>query len=248
MIENEELLYKELNDKLAEQNEKLEIICAGGIVMSHYGIRPTRDIDSFYQSNETINKLIAEIGEQYNLNTDTELWLNNSIESMNIKPDKQFCNTMYEYSNLTVLYPRVDYSICMKLFAGREQDIADVAELLKNFNVTDPKEIEKRGRFFGFAIDESLLLDAFGSAYGMQWLENYYINVIEPEYLKQMENHYAKTDDVSKYTVMPNDFEACEKPALKSIHQQITDAENDLIIKTQNKITKAKTTEYELGS
>ena len=64
----------------------------------------------------------------------------------------------------------------MKLKSAREQDIRDVALILERLSIDSPEQFEKILNDYGFInIDESLILEAFGTAYGFEWLEKYYI-------------------------------------------------------------------------
>ena len=156
--------------------------------MNHYHIRATMDIDSFYNANEEVQNIILLMGNEYGLNPEDEVWLNNSVQSMNKKPPEEICQTIYEFSNLTVKIPPLEYIACMKLVSAREQDITDVSELIKMLEIKDPEEMEGILKKYDFGtIDESLILEAFGRAYGMQWLEDYYI--------AKYENPGSKDDD-----------------------------------------------------
>lgn len=174
MIRDEELLFRVLNEKLKEKDQHLELICVGGFVLNHYSIRATMDIDSFYSTNREIDGIIKKMGEDYSLNPEGELWLNNSVQNMNKKPPEDVCDVLYEFSNLKVLIPPLEYIACMKLASAREQDIIDVSSIIEKLNVKTPEELEKTNKAYGFGeVDDSILLEAFGKAYGMEWLEKY---------------------------------------------------------------------------
>ena len=52
----------------------------------------------------------------------------------------------------------------------------DVAEIIRKQRIPNPEELEEKLKDYGFdSIDESLILEAFGLAYGFEWLEKYYI-------------------------------------------------------------------------
>lgn len=116
--------------------------------------------------------------------------LNNSVQNMNVKPPENICKPLYEFSNLKVLAPPLDYIAGMKLVSAREQDIQDVAFILQKLKITSPDAFRKTLSEYGFSsIDESLLLESFGLAYGMEWLEKYYIDH-EEEILGRLKTHY----------------------------------------------------------
>ena len=173
---NEKDLFEALNQRLYDANMSLEVICVGGFVLNHYGMRATQDIDGFYKSSKKLSRIIREVGEEFHVNTEDELWLNNSVQNMNHVPPKEICEELYVFSNLKVLIPPLDYVAGMKLVSARGQDIEDVAAILKKLNIESPEEFSDQIDLYGFPhIDESLLLEAFGIAYGMNWLEEYFI-------------------------------------------------------------------------
>lgn len=176
MLENEREIFEELNRRLKEKEIDLTVICVGGFVLSHYGLRTTHDIDGFFKTNREITNIIREVGEKFGINSDDELWLNNSVQNLNEVPDESICEVLYSMSNLNVLVPPLDYIAGMKLNSSREQDVKDVAEIISFKNISSPEVLAGVLKEYGFqAIDESVLLEAFGEAYGMEWLEKYYI-------------------------------------------------------------------------
>lgn len=172
----EEALLK-LNNKLEKDGIYLDMIVVGGSVLEYNEIRATIDIDAFYKTNQTIDDYIYEIGEELNLNSEDEIWLNNSVSSMNKKPSMEICELIYDFSNLKIYIPPLEYVMGMKLESMREQDIEDVAEIIKLLEIEDVKEIEIELKKYNFNFDESVLLESFSIAYGLEWLENYYLNI-----------------------------------------------------------------------
>jgi len=176
MFKKEKEAFEELNRRLAQEDMKLTVICAGGYVLNRHGMRTTQDIDRFFQSNAVIDQMIREVGEKFGINTPEELWLNNSVQNMNEKPPENICEPVYDLSNLRVLSLPLDYIAGMKLSSAREQDIQDTAAILRKMNIQDPDDLMNRIHQYGFYhIDESVLLESFGIAYGMEWLEKYYL-------------------------------------------------------------------------
>lgn len=176
MFDHEHELFTELNDRLKEKDIDLTIICVGGFVLSHYGLRATHDIDGFFRATREITESIRDVGEKYGINTEEELWLNNSVQNMNIAPDEKICDVLYEFSNLKVLIPPLTYIAGMKMQSAREQDIKDAAAIIRQQKVETPEELKKQLRSYGIdGIDDSIILESFGEAYGMEWLEKYYI-------------------------------------------------------------------------
>ncbi len=176
MLNNEYEVFKALNNELEASDISLEIICVGGFVLSHYGLKETLDIDGFYKRTKEIDEIIYRVGEKFGINTDEEAWLNSSVQSMNSAPEGSICDTLYEFSNLRVLMAPLDYIAGMKLQSGREKDIEDIALIVRKENLENPIQFIKSLREkYGFeGIDISLILTAYGKAYGFEWLEDYY--------------------------------------------------------------------------
>ena len=169
----EKKAFERLNEFLLKEDIWISVICVGGFVLNHYGVRTTHDIDVFYQTSAKLEQLIKKVGDELEINTEEELW--NSVQNMNKKPPDEICTVVYEYSNLKVLIPPLDYVAGMKLESARERDIDDVASIIKLLKIETPAELQKKIEGYGFTIfDESLLLEAFGIAYVMEWLEKYY--------------------------------------------------------------------------
>jgi len=176
MIDKEYKIFEEFNSQLKNENIHLTIICAGGFVLQHYGMRATVDIDAFYNETKEIRSIIRKTGDLLDINLADENWLKNSIQSMNEAPPKDICKVLYQFSNLQVLIPPLAYIAGMKLKSARAQDIRDVALILERLSIDSPEQFEKTLNDYGFInIDESLILEAFGTAYGFEWLEKYYI-------------------------------------------------------------------------
>ena len=173
--DNEREIFETLNQKLKEANAEMTVICVGGFVLSQYGMRTNQDIDGFFKSTKKIRTIIKEVGDQYGINKPDELWLNNAVQNMNEAPPTDICEILYAFSNLKILMPPLAYIAGMKFTSMRERDIDDVASILKVQNITSPDVFRTTLADYGFeGIDEALLLEAFGRAYGMAWLEEYY--------------------------------------------------------------------------
>ena len=175
---NDEMMsaFKLLNDKLAANELSLSIVCVGGYVMQYYGFRATADIDAFYESNQTINRLIYEVGVELGLNGEDELWLNSSVSNLNSEPPESVRRVIYEMSNLTVSIVSLMYLFGMKMRSGRSRDRHDLAEIILSENQDDPIEMSEALKDIGFRdLDISILLEAFNEAYGDEWMQNYFV-------------------------------------------------------------------------
>lgn len=120
MIEHEKY-FKILNEKLKEKNEFLTIYAVGGFALKCYGLKATMDVDAFYDSDDTIEKIIADIGNEYNINPLNEHWINKAVAYLKDKrvknPGKEFSTLVCQYSNLEVYCANLDYLFIMKVFA-----------------------------------------------------------------------------------------------------------------------------------
>ena len=94
---------------------------------------------------------------------------------VNDAPPVKICKPIKTFSNLKLIAPPLEYIAGMKLVSGREQDIKDVAAILVKLEIDNLENFRKTLNKFNFrSIDDSLILEAFGIAYGMEWLERYY--------------------------------------------------------------------------
>ena len=167
-------VFKTLNDELAGHNEALSLICAGDYVLQLNGYRGTADVDAFFSSNTVIDNIIREVGDIFGINRPGELWLNNSLSNLNPEPPGQYCKVIHQFSNLTVLAVDLLYLVGMKLTSARGQDMRDVAEIIRKTKELQPFELSGKLTEMGFQIDISILLDVYGEALGMEWLEQFY--------------------------------------------------------------------------
>jgi len=68
----------------------------------------------------------------------------------------------------------ITYLMGMKFESARVQDLSDISTILKHDNNNEPFKLRAKLIDMGFNIDISLLLEAYGAAHGMEWLENFY--------------------------------------------------------------------------
>ena len=167
-------VFERLNEELSKLNILLELVCGGGFVMQLHGYRATVDVDAFFTSNKMIESAIRLVGDSFGINKVDELWLNNAISNLNAAPPAEYVKTVYQFSNLTVKAIDLTYLVGMKLKSGRELDLADVAEILKQGNHNQPLALLSELSEMGFDVDISMLLGAFGEAHGMEWLDQFF--------------------------------------------------------------------------
>ena len=170
---DKKVLFEALNTELAKENIDLEIICVGGFALEYYNLRGTQDVDAFYQEDAKIRGIIEKIGNDFNVNTPDELWLNNNVANMNRIPPRSVCEKVYSYSNLTVFIPPLQYILGMKLESGRDRDKQDIGDIIRLVKIYSVKDVINKLKEYGFQPDLSLILEAFEIAYGMEWLSEY---------------------------------------------------------------------------
>ena len=170
---DEKVLFETLNTELAKENIDLEIICVGGFVLEYYNLRGTQDVDAFYQEDTKIRNIIEKVGNDFDVNSPDELWLNNNVANMNRIPPRSICEKAYSYSNLTVFIPPLYYILGMKLESGRDRDRQDVGDIIRLVKIRSMKGVINKLKEYGFQSDLSLILEAFEIAYGMEWLAEY---------------------------------------------------------------------------
>ena len=110
-----------LNEKLKECNQTLTLYTVGGFALKCFGLKTTMDIDAFYDTNDTIEKIIEDIGMEYNINPMGEHWINKAVaylKDQRVKnPGKEFSESLIKLSNLEVYRANIDYLLIMKTFA-----------------------------------------------------------------------------------------------------------------------------------
>jgi hypothetical protein len=176
---NFDVIFKRLDEELSKIGQSLELVCAGGYVLQRHGYRATLDVDAFYESNVQIDNIIKKVGDEFGINKEDELWLNNSISNLNPEPPTEYCEIVHKFDNLTVKEVKIIYLVGMKLYSQREQDLRDVANILRQDNDEQPFELLLKLKDMKFDIDISLLLEAFEIAHGMDWLDNFYTDNAE---------------------------------------------------------------------
>jgi hypothetical protein len=171
-----ERVFMRLNEKLSDIGQFLQVVCAGGYVMQLHGYKATADVDAFFKTNAAIENVIKQVGDEFGINTPDELWLNNNIASMNADPPAAHQRLIHNFSHLTVKAVDITYLIGMKLTSLRNRDMVDLTTIINSNNELDPIKLYNHLTAIGFNIDVSAVLEAFGEACGIAWLESYYID------------------------------------------------------------------------
>lgn len=165
-------LFDRLNEKLAAQNLTLSLHCVGGFVLEYHGLKATEDIDAFYESSDKIEQIIAEIGQEFDVGTNHEAWLNHSIGQLMSNPYRSD-EIIYNGSNLTVGLASLKEVLVDKIQAGREKDVSDIAEIMKKLNLTSPDEILELMKYSDGNAELAVIFEAYGLAYGAENLKKY---------------------------------------------------------------------------
>lgn len=165
-------IFARLDEKLAQNNLTLQLYCVGGFVLEYYGLKATDDIDAFYESSDTVEKLIQEVGDEFHIGTQKEPWLNNAINHVMSKPFKQG-KQIFEGKNLTVSIAPLQDILMDKISVGREKDIPDIAKLMVKLSIKKPDVLLKSLEFSPGESDPSIILEAYSMAYGESALRAY---------------------------------------------------------------------------
>ncbi len=173
-MQHKEMLQS-LNDELKKRNIHLKITCVGGFVLELHGMRFTQDIDAFYDETPEIRQLIKKVGDSFGIDSSNELWLNHSVQNLNESPPSEICEDVYRFSHLSVAVPPLEYIAGMKIKSGRKQDVMDAAMIITALHIDSPQHFMDMMHKYGLSdLDNAVLMDAFGMAYGMEWMEKYY--------------------------------------------------------------------------
>ena len=172
---NQKEILQSFNEELKKNDIHLKIICVGGFVLQLHGMRFTQDIDAFYDETPEIRQLIKKVGDSFGINSEQELWLNHSVQNLNESPPSEICEEIYRFSHLTVAVPPLEYIAGMKIISGRKQDVMDAAMIITSLHIDSPQIFVERMHKYGMnGLDNAVLMDVFGMAYGMEWMEKYY--------------------------------------------------------------------------
>lgn len=140
-------VFEYLNERLKENRLYLEITIYGGSVMTMvYDNRPaTRDIDCVFSKANSIllQNILDMTGYVFNL---PKNWINDEVK----EPLRQFLQedkeTFRVYSNLSILKPRAEQLLAMKVLAARPEpalDFLDAHLLCKELGITSKEHLLK---------------------------------------------------------------------------------------------------------
>jgi predicted nucleotidyltransferase len=141
-LSKQEILFylNELNDRLAAANETGRIIIVGGAALALvFGARnSTRDIDAVFEPKSNINRLIAEIADDYGLDGD---WLNDGAKGYILPKMKTVA--VKQFSNLSVESVEAEGLLVMKLMSARalSKDMDDAVTLMEYLRIESAEEL-----------------------------------------------------------------------------------------------------------
>ena len=138
-------IFAYLNERLKENQLHLEITIYGGTVMTMvYDGRPaTRDIDCvFGEVNSVLLKNLLDM-TRYAFDL-SDNWINEQIKEPLRHLQKEDKETYRAYSNLTILKPRAEQLLAMKVLAARSEpakDFVDAYILCKDLRITTKEQL-----------------------------------------------------------------------------------------------------------
>lgn len=162
-----DLLFRRLDERLAEENIDLEIFCIGGFVLEYHSLKATCDIDAFYESNDKIDQIIREVGDEYKANM-SEAWLNNNIQTLMSKPtdpDIQW-QRVFNGQYLKAYIASLENVLIDKTFASRQKDIEDMASILRQLNMKHPTKMFEALIWSEGEVDPRVVFEAYVRAFG----------------------------------------------------------------------------------
>lgn len=172
-----ETALNRLGDLLKDQNKRVELVAAGGIIsVLYFGSRlMTRDIDVIIPDHDKVllTRLIGQVAIEQNLPTGKNAWLNDSISFFGLQTKST--NVIFKHPHL-ILFSATWYELLgMKLSGAwrRDTDFNDAVHILREIGSNNKQhtliEALKYKNFSPFTDDatftkrfERIWLDAFG--------------------------------------------------------------------------------------
>lgn len=157
-----------LNERLKNSNQSLTLYTVGGFALKCFGIKTTMDVDAFYDANDTIERIIDDVGKEYNINPMGEHWVNKAVAYLKdprVKnPGKEFSELLIKLSNLEVYRANIDYLLVMKTFAvfdnkkDKIKHLDDCIKILKSgkVNIKTEKDFIEIFEKYGYKDIEDL--------------------------------------------------------------------------------------------
>jgi hypothetical protein len=159
-----------LGDLLKDKNQRLELICCGGIVsvLYHGSRHMTHDVDVLFPNNPTVAKmlmrLVDEVGKEFGLeHGPREKWFNDSVKFIGLQSKSN--TVVFRHPNLVLKAADWHEMLAHKLTAFRgARDINDATHFLKEIKSNDKQAIFKKvSKFRPFVphIEDKLFANRF---------------------------------------------------------------------------------------
>ena len=130
-------LLDALSERLRRRRAVAKIHVIGGACMAlAYGRgRATEDVDARIDTGHgALTEAAREIARERGL---AESWLNEQATTAIPRSPDRRARTLYESENLIVTGASAEYLLAMKLEAGRDKDVADIAYLLERLHISE---------------------------------------------------------------------------------------------------------------
>ena len=139
-----------LGDLLKEKNQRLELVCCGGIVsvLYHGSRQMTHDVDVLFPNNpsvaKTLKELVDEVGSEFGLeHGPRDKWFNDSVRFIGLKSKSN--TIVFKHSHLVLKAADWHEMLAHKVTAFRgERDINDAVHFLKEIKSKDKLTIFKK--------------------------------------------------------------------------------------------------------
>ncbi|MDP9905453.1 DUF6036 family nucleotidyltransferase [Arthrobacter bambusae] len=130
-------LLHELGRRLHARGVHGDVKLVGGaaLILQGIGNRPTADIDASYADPATVNAVVTEMAEDYDLAPD---WLNSNAAAF--VPDNATWVNLEQLDGLTIQAADTETLLAMKIAAERDKDTLDIARLLRKLNITNAND------------------------------------------------------------------------------------------------------------
>ncbi|MCG2622538.1 DUF6036 family nucleotidyltransferase [Arthrobacter sp. I2-34] len=132
-------LLRELARRLLGRDVAADIYLVGGaaIALEYSSRRSTADIDATYQPEQTVNDVAREMTTDLGLDPK---WLNSSAKAWLPNGTDLEATTVLIAENLTLRVASPRFLLAMKLAAGRDRDIHDIAVLCRALGIQSAEE------------------------------------------------------------------------------------------------------------
>ena len=139
-----------LGDLLKEKDQRLELVCCGGIVsLLYHGSRQmTHDVDVLFPNNpaavKILKELVDQVGEEFGLeHAPRDKWFNDSVSFIGLQSKSD--TVVFRHSNLILKAADWHEMLAHKLTAFRgTRDTNDATHFLKEIKPKDKQAIFKK--------------------------------------------------------------------------------------------------------